>query len=99
MTSTPVMRVIYDNQWNKIMVVAIQYDVRPLYFVDSAYFPKTDSVQLSEIVGQAEGTAFAGFVDQKDQGVQDIKGQEAQQEQHEKSEDPGYDSGPDRHWW
>ena len=52
----------------------------------------------AEVVGQAERSAFAEFVDQKDQGVEEMKGQEAQHEQLENMEDPECDSEPDRYW-
>ena len=81
---------IYDKQWNKIMEAAIQKDAQPLYIADLAYSPTTESGQLSEVVGQAKETAFGGLVDQEDQGVEEMKGQEAQQEQHDNTEDPDF---------
>ena len=48
------------------MEAAIENGAQPLYIVDSAYFLIAESAQLSEVVGQAEGTAFAGLADQED---------------------------------
>ena len=51
----------------------IQNDAQPLYIVESAYFPITESAQVSEVVDQAEETADAEMDDQKDQEVEEMK--------------------------
>ena len=63
---------IYDKRWSKIMEAVIQNDGQPLYIVDSAYFPITESAQVSEVVDQVEETALAGMADKKDQGVEEM---------------------------
>ena len=45
-----------------------QNDAQPLYIIDSAYFPITESVHLSEAEDQVDGTEFAGITDQEEQG-------------------------------
>ena len=54
---------IYGKQLNKIIEAVINNDAQPLYIVDSAYFPITESAQLSEVIDRAEETAFAGMID------------------------------------
>ena len=76
----------------------LQNDAQQLHIVDLAYFI-AESAQVSEVVDQAEGTAFAGFANQEDQGVEEMKGQEDHQEQNESTEYPDYDSESDSHWW
>ena len=53
------------------MGAAIQNDAQPLYVVDPAFFRVTKSAQVSEVDGQAEGTAFAGLAEQEEQGVKE----------------------------
>ena len=55
-------------------VVTIQNDALPLDIVDPAYFLITGNAQLTEVDGQAEGTAFVGMADQEDQGKSSRRG-------------------------
>ena len=47
----------------EFMEAVIQNDDQLLYVIDAAYFPITESAQVSEVVDQAEETAFAGMAD------------------------------------
>ena len=61
---------------------------------------------LSEVVGQADETAFAGMADQEDQGMEEMKGQEKQEKEGQDERDgdpndfdhPAYDSALHIHW-
>ena len=50
------------------MEVVIQNDAHTLYIVNSAYLPITGSAQVSDVVDQADETAFGGMADQEDPG-------------------------------
>ena len=70
-------------------------DAQSFYVLGSAYFPITESAHLPEVVGQADETALAGMADQEDHRVEEMKGQEDQDEQHESPEDSDYDREPE----
>ena len=74
------MKQIYDKQWNKLTEAVIENDAQPLCIVDSAYFHITERSQLSEVIGQADETAFVGMADQEDLGVEEMKGQEEEEQ-------------------